>query len=144
MFLRCLGKAVLRDCGLSWISISFNFKWQITSAVFRYYQLSGVSGFHHHSTCFRTKSSTSCTQVLQYLHMDLVKNHIYLMIQRIISRVLNIVLDRYEKKSRLKNALFKCLSVLRFYGPVNPIGSCRARSVYLTTRLLGRLSPLSG
>ena len=34
--------------------------------------------------------------------------------------------------------------VLRFYGPVNPMGSCRARSVYLTTHLLGRLSPLSG
>ena len=31
------------------------------------------------------------------------------------------------------------LFVLRFYGPVNPTGSCRARSVYLTTRLLGRL-----
>ena len=37
-----------------------------------------------------------------------------------------------------------CLFVLKFYGPVNPIGSCRARSVYLTTRLLDRLSPLSG
>ena len=36
------------------------------------------------------------------------------------------------------------LFVLRFYGPVNPMGSCRARSIYLTTRLLGRLSPLSG
>ena len=34
--------------------------------------------------------------------------------------------------------------VLRFYGPVNPMGSFRAQSVYLTTRLLGRLSPLSG
>ena len=33
--------------------------------------------------------------------------------------------------------------VLRFYGPVNPMESCRARSVYLTTLLLGRLSPLS-
>ena len=33
-----------------------------------------------------------------------------------------------------------CLFVLRFYGPVNPIGSCLARSVYLTTRLLGRPS----
>ena len=32
---------------------------------------------------------------------------------------------------------------MRFYGPVNPMGSCWARSVYLTTRLLGRLSPLS-
>ena len=39
---------------------------------------------------------------------------------------------------------YVCLFVLRFYGPVNPMRSCRARSVYLTTRLLGRLSPLSG
>ena len=38
---------------------------------------------------------------------------------------------------------FHGLFVLRFYGPVNPIGLCRARSGYLTTRLLGRLSPLS-
>ena len=36
------------------------------------------------------------------------------------------------------------LFVLKFYGPVNPMGSCLVRSVYLTTRLLGRLSPLSG
>ena len=36
------------------------------------------------------------------------------------------------------------LFVLRFYGPVNPMGPCRARSVYLTTRLLDWLSPLSG
>ena len=36
-----------------------------------------------------------------------------------------------------------CLFVLRFYGPVNPMGSCRARSVYLTTHLLGRLSPVT-
>ena len=54
-----------------------------------------------------------------------------------------------EKGSTLKgNNLLPlytvCLFVLRFYGPVNPMGSCRARSVYLTTRLLGRLSPLSG
>ena len=40
--------------------------------------------------------------------------------------------------------VFHSLFVLRFYGPVNPMGSCRARSVYRTTRLLGRLSPLSG
>ena len=48
--------------------------------------------------------------------------------------------------TKLKLNLFvrKFLFVLRFYGPVNPMGSCRARSVYLTTRLLGRLSPLSG
>ena len=35
------------------------------------------------------------------------------------------------------------LFVLKFYGPVNPMGSCRAQSVYLTTRLLGRLSFLA-
>ena len=35
-----------------------------------------------------------------------------------------------------------CLFVLRFYGPVNPMGSCRARSVYLTRRLLGRQSSM--
>ena len=40
------------------------------------------------------------------------------------------------------NSTCDCLFVLRFYGPVNPMGSCRAWSVYLTTRLLGRLSPL--
>ena len=33
--------------------------------------------------------------------------------------------------------------MLKFYGPFNPMGSCRVRSVYLTTRLLGRLSTLS-
>ena len=33
--------------------------------------------------------------------------------------------------------------VLRFSGPVNLMGSCRAPSVYLTTRLLGRFSPLA-
>ena len=32
--------------------------------------------------------------------------------------------------------------VLRFYGPINPMASCRAQSIYLITRLLGRLSPL--
>ena len=39
---------------------------------------------------------------------------------------------------------FSCLFVLRFYGPVNPVGSCRMLSVYPTTLLLGRLSSLSG
>ena len=39
---------------------------------------------------------------------------------------------------------FLLLFVLRFCGPVNPMGSCQAWSVYRTTRLLGRRSPLSG
>ena len=38
-----------------------------------------------------------------------------------------------------KNVCF----VLQFYCPVNPTGSCQAWSVYLTTLLLDRLSPLS-
>ena len=46
--------------------------------------------------------------------------------------------------SRLYKEGWFCLFVLRFYGPVNPMGSCQVRSVYLTKRLLGRLSPLSG
>ena len=44
----------------------------------------------------------------------------------------------------LRGQLIHTRFVLRSYGPVNPMGSCRERSVYLTTRLLGRLSPLSG
>ena len=43
-------------------------------------------------------------------------------------------LDKYNDKW--------ILFVLRFYGPVNPMGSCRAWYVYLNTPLLGRLSPL--
>ena len=49
-----------------------------------------------------------------------------------------------KHKARLCFRCYVILFVLRFYGPVNPLGSCRARSVYLTTHLLGRLSPLSG
>ena len=40
--------------------------------------------------------------------------------------------------------VYVCLFVLRFYGQVNPMGSYRAQSVYLITRLLDRLSPLCG
>ena len=46
--------------------------------------------------------------------------------------------DHWLKKP---NDLDLCLFVLRFYGPINPMGSCRERSIYLATRLLGRLSP---
>ena len=50
----------------------------------------------------------------------------------------------FELPQLVKAIQMNFLFVLRFYGPVNPMGSCRARSVYLTTRLLGKLSPLSG
>ena len=55
----------------------------------------------------------------------------------------NIALDKALFSTK-KYLYFSCLFVLRFYGPVNLMGSCRGRPVYLTTRLLGRLSPLSG
>ena len=54
-----------------------------------------------------------------------------------VSVLYALVLKIFDKN----RSLFVCVE---FYGPVNPIRSCRARSVYLTTRLLGRLSPLSG
>ena len=53
----------------------------------------------------------------------------------------NICCGHSFEVPHLTEALLMGLFVLRFYGPVNPMGS---RSVYLTTRLLGRLSPLSG
>ena len=49
-----------------------------------------------------------------------------------------------RKRNRNESEEKRVLFVLRFYGPVNPMGSCQAWSVYLTTCLLGRLSPLSG
>ena len=49
----------------------------------------------------------------------------------------------FKRSPKTQCLLLLNLFVLRFYGSVNPMGSCRARSVYLTTRLLGRLSPLS-
>ena len=55
--------------------------------------------------------------------------------------VLGIASGPRVKLASCKSAL---LFVLRFYGPVNPMGSSLARSVYLATRLLGRLNPLSG
>ena len=55
-----------------------------------------------------------------------------------VSKTAGCVANRVDPDQTM-NILF----VLRFYGPVNPMGSCRARSVYLTTHLLGRLSPLS-
>ena len=77
-------------------------------------------------------------------------------LMRALVSVLNKTVDQYlifvDADTSEVHKLFQCfctdaisfLFVLRFYGPVNPMGSCRAWSVYLTTRLLGRLSPLSG
>ena len=65
----------------------------------------------------------------------------YFLVQIIFSEAVMSLDTRVLINSKMSPV---CLLVLRFYGPGNPMGSCRARSVYLTTRLLGRLSPLSG
>ena len=51
-----------------------------------------------------------------------------------------------ESDQDLHCLLSSLLVVLSFYGPVKPMGSCQAQSVYQFTLLLGRLtcSPLSG
>ena len=50
-------------------------------------------------------------------------------------------LDSFERITALK---VYWLIEMRFYDTVNSLGSCRARSVYLTTLFLDRLNPLSG
>ena len=52
---------------------------------------------------------------------------------------LNIVVVKLNKNLTARNFLF----VLRFYSSSNQIGPCQAQSDYLTTLLLGRLSPLT-
>ena len=57
-----------------------------------------------------------------------------------------MVIRAVQEQSSSPESLFasKYISLcLGFYGPVNSMGSCQAWSVYLTTLLLGRLSPLS-
>ena len=56
---------------------------------------------------------------------------------------LNKQTERHKKHFPVPSFAFAlvCVEVLRLS---QPNGSCRARLVYLTTRLLGRLSPLSG
>ena len=61
-----------------------------------------------------------------------------------ILRYWNNKLSMYFILCRHNISKLVCLFVLRFYGPVNPMRSCWVQSVYLATRLLGRLSPLSG
>ena len=60
---------------------------------------------------------------------------------------LYVFIEKWDTKSHLRiitkfSSQTSFLFVLRFYGPVKPMGSCCVRSVYLATCLLGRLSPL--
>ena len=45
-----------------------------------------------------------------------------------------IQIMKTDQTAQMRRLIY--LFVLRFYGPVNPMGSCRMWSVYLTTRLL--------
>ena len=62
-----------------------------------------------------------------------------------LSRISRVITMRSKgfQLSRV-NTIRSNLFVLRFYGPVNPVGSCREQSVSLTSLLLDRLSPPSG
>ena len=77
--------------------------------------------------------------------------------QREVTKVVSLVINHIKFTKCVKSdymftdmytlsqkVWFVCLFVLRFYGPVNPMGSCQALSIYLTTRLPGRRSPQSG
>ena len=75
--------------------------------------------------------------IREFIHV-----HLICMFQEDLIKTERVV--QKTKSNRLFQQSWNVLFVLRFYGPVNPMGSCRVRSVYLTTRLLGRLSPLSG
>ena len=55
-----------------------------------------------------------------------------------ILSVVKYACTKMPVKLSIKSGVF----VLRVYGPINQMGSCRVRSVYLTTLLLGRLSTL--
>ena len=56
----------------------------------------------------------------------------------------SFMVDNSKAVLLLQFSSFVSLFVLRFYGPVTTMGSCRAWSVYPTSLLLGRLGLLSG
>ena len=123
-----------------------------------------VSGFYHHWTCFRTKSSAYCCfggsclaswaprlgepiwllhfKFLSFVTRVFVCHALFSSPLGVLGRLFSMIVALLGLSVFI--LFYLKLFVLRFYGPVNQMGSCRARSVYLTTRLLGRLSPLNG
>ena len=88
------------------------------------------------SVAYRSSYTLSLTNITVYTPGD--DRPLYPRLQ--INILGNSVADMYLSLTGIQ----VCLFMLMFYGPVNPMGSCQAWSIYLTTRLLGRLSPLSG
>ena len=87
------------------------------------------------STCHQLKILPRVVSI--NLHDAQYKNRAFMLY------VGNEVSDQLVPLHSLLTYSISCLFVLRFYSRVNPMGPCRARSVYITICLLGRLSPLS-
>ena len=123
---------------------------------------SGPSLFVYDRRAFLLSYDTWAQPVIRVIRQDFADRcpivHLRQMAMQRVSTELDYTVRECAGWSKIKMKMSICglmhwtqaylvpvsLFVLRFYGPVNPMGSCRARSVYLTTRLLGRLSPLSG
>ena len=93
------------------------------------------------SFCFSTEKDI---QIFIQLHIYPTYKHWYPLTLVMVDKLNATSTPNCQLIRLLDPGCWFCLFVLRFYGPVNPVGSCWVRSVYLTTLLLGRLSPLSG
>ena len=113
----------MKPCHSCGLRIMFNFL--VTASVVLVY------------CCHMNHLVSVSSAILCYRKCKLHQFHVFL-------PLLHNCIIQYTKLQYRQSFVFVCLFVLRFYGPVNPTGSCQAQSVYLTTCLLGRLSPLSG
>ena len=95
--------------------------------------LERVASFTH---CHPTITPSDITP--SWIHL-FFPNNIYLFIYLFIIVIIVFIISSISIVIIIIIICDYILFVLRFYGPVNPMWS-----VYLTTRLVGRLSPLSG
>ena len=79
--------------------------------------------------------------ILRYMYIAVYNQDTYVHVRS--ASVSNVCISFVMLKNNAASTFGK-LFVLRFYSPLNPTGSCQVRSVYLTTLLLHKLSPLSG
>ena len=93
-------------------------------------------------TTHRVPYTDSNQTVLMCSLVWILTGHSYNLVGNAVCQL--ICYHSYQCRLRSACIFVFCLFVLRFNGLDNPMGSCRAPSVYLTTHLLGRLSPLSG
>ena len=96
-------------------------------------QRQGISGL----------SRTRVNYIFVYFWIDVYNRAIVYIHQNFLKVVVQVIIIDQSNQTIRFCTKSRVLFVLTFYGPVNPMGSCRARSVYLTTRLLGRLNQSS-